>query len=74
MDYSTPDLSLAAFLVSSGHPLLRVEGTPGSRQKIFALPASAAEAALRSYQGAQVPAWAYWHAVKDLKVLIHQAA
>jgi hypothetical protein len=68
-DFETSDLSLAAFLVSRGHALLRVEG---QGRKTFSFPVEAREQAEKFYQGATVPARAFANALKDLKALIRE--
>ncbi len=70
-DYETTDLNQAAFLLTRGHALLAVRGSPGER-RTFVFPHESRVEALTFYQGATVPARAYTSALNDLKTLLRQ--
>jgi hypothetical protein len=68
--YRTHDLPLAAFLVTQGHVLLRLEG---EYRKSFVFSGDAAADADRFYDGATVCAMQYGHALRDLKGRLYSA-
>ena len=71
-EFTTSDLSLAAFLMTLDFPLLKTEGN--SRRVVFHFPSTAAEVAPGYLQGVKVSARAFSAAVRDLKSLIHGRA
>ena len=68
-EYETTDLSLAAFLIAKGHPLVRMEGPRGS-QRTFVFPATARDVA-GTFFTATVPARPYANALRDLKATLY---
>lgn len=68
-DYRTHDLGLAAFLVASGHPLLRVLGPRGG-QRHFVFDYAAIAIAPSYFRNAPVSARAMMNAIRDLKALV----
>ena len=70
-EHATTDLGCAAFLMTRGHPLLKVERGAGGRCT-FRFPAAAREIAQGFYAGAQVPARAFANSLRDLKTLIRE--
>ena len=66
--FKTHDLYLAAFLVTRGHALLRLEG---DHRRAFVFPSDASADADTFYRGESIPARDYVHAVKDLKTRLH---
>ena len=68
-NFTTSDLSLAAFLMTLDFPLLKTEGN--GRRVAFHFPSTAAEAAPGYLQGEKVSARAFSAALRDLKSLIH---
>ncbi len=69
--FGTTDLSVAAFLLSTGVPLQGIEPLNGQR-KVFLFPAEGRDAAEAYYQNATVPARAFASALRDLKALALQ--
>jgi hypothetical protein len=69
-EYETSDLTVAAFLLAHGRPLIRVGGDRGSR-RTFVFAASERDLAETFYIGASVPARAFSNATRDLKSLIY---
>jgi hypothetical protein len=70
-EHRTSDLSLAAYLLARGYPLL---GTGGdARRRVFAFPAGVEDDAKAYYAGASVGARAFANALRDLKTLIREA-
>jgi len=68
--YTTSDLNLSGFLLTTGQPLLGV--SRDGRRCVFAFPAQAQEVAPSYYAGAMVPARAFANALRDLKALISE--
>ena len=68
-NFTTSDLSLAAFLMTLDFPLLKTEGN--GRRVAFHFPSTAAEAAPGYLQGEKVSARTFSAAMRDLKSLIH---
>jgi hypothetical protein len=68
-DFQTTDLGLAAFLLSRGHALLRVD-TVGAGRRVFSFPAEVRNETQAFYQNAAVPARTFANALRDLKALI----
>jgi hypothetical protein len=68
--FKTHDLYLAAFLVTRGHVLRRLEG---EYRRAFVFPGDAGEDADLFYAGSAVPARDYAHALRDLKSRLHAA-
>ncbi len=68
-NFTTSDLSLAAFLMTLDFPLLKTEGN--GRRVAFHFPSTAVEAAPGYLQGEKVSARAFSAALRDLKSLIH---
>jgi len=68
-NFTTSDLSLAAFLMTLDFPLMKTEGN--GRRVAFHFPSTAAEAAPGYLQGEKVSARAFSAALRDLKSLIH---
>ncbi len=64
-EYVTTDLYIAAYLVTTGLPLLRIDGP--ERRKWFVFPSEAEEEARAYFNGVSVPARAFTSAVQDLK-------
>ena len=67
--YSTTDLALAAFLMSQGHGLLKVEGLG---KKTFHFPPEAGGDVQGYYMGEELPARDFAHAMRDLKAMCRQ--
>jgi hypothetical protein len=63
--FKTNDLYRAAFLVSRGHVITRLDG---SYRKVFVFPPDAAEDAEAYFRGATVEAVDFAHALKELKM------
>ena len=68
-NFTTSDLSLAAFLMTLDFPLLKTEGN--GKRIVFYFPSTAAEAAPGYLRGEKISARAFSAAVRDLKSLIH---
>jgi len=68
-NFTTSDLSLAAFLMTLDFPLLKTEGN--GRRVAFHFPSTAIEAAPGYLQGEKVSARTFSAALRDLKSLIH---
>jgi hypothetical protein len=67
--FHTTDLNLAAYLITLGHPLTRVDGLPGQR-RTFHFPPTAVPDTASFYQHGIVPARAFANALRDLKTRI----
>ncbi len=69
-EYSTRDLHIASYLLSTDHPLRRLNGPPGQRAFVFGNVTE--EVVAGFYSGAKVDARKLLNAVRDLKALLHQ--
>ncbi len=69
-DFETADLGVASFLVAQGVPLLKVKPGDG-RRRFFCFPPEAQAAASQYFQGALIPARAFFNAVRDLKAMLY---
>lgn len=69
-DYSTSDLHLAAYLLATDHPLLRINGQVGQRAFVFGNVTP--EAVQSFYSGAPSDARKVLGALRDLKGLLAQ--
>ena len=67
-EYVTHDLNLAAYLLATNHPLLRLDGPPGKSAFIFGNVAPQDVSAF--YAGAKVDARQLLGALRDLKGLL----
>jgi hypothetical protein len=64
--FQTTDLNLAAYLITLGYLLTRVDGMPGQR-RTFHFPQTAEPDTASFYQHGAVPARALANALRDLK-------
>ena len=72
METKTSDIQVAAYLLSQGYPLVRIEGD--SKRKIFAFGQCSQDVVLAYYQGEdQTSARQLFNAYRDLKSLIFRA-
>jgi hypothetical protein len=72
IETKTPDMQLAAYLLTSGYPLLRVEGD--TKRRVFVFDQCPEEVRLPYYQGRDtVSARKLFSAYRDLKSLVFQA-
>ena len=72
MEMKTPDMQFAAYLLTLGYPLSRLEGD--SRRRVFVFGQCPEDAALAYYQGRdQVSARRLFGAYRDLKSLVFRA-
>lgn len=69
-EFSTHDLSLAAYLLATNHPLRRLDGPPGKNSFVFANVSQ--EDVTSFYAGAKVDARQLLGAMRDLKGLLAQ--
>lgn len=69
-EFSTSDLNVAAYLVTIGRPLLRLEGRPGQRAFVFGDVIQ--EDVTRFYAGVAVDARKLLGSLRDLKGLLVQ--
>ena len=68
--FTASDLNLAAYLLATDHPLLRLEGAPGRRSFVF--DHVSPETITGFYSGAKVDARRLLGALRDLKGLVAQ--
>lgn len=68
--FTASDLHLAAYLLATDHPLLRLEGPPGRRSFVF--DRVSPEIVTDFYSGAKVDARRLLGALRDLKGLVAQ--
>jgi|GEM_PF-634540 len=69
-DFSTSDIHLAAYLLTTDHPLRRLDGPPGQRAFVFG--DVTPEDVSGFYAGAKVDARKVLGALRDLKGLLAQ--
>lgn len=67
-EYTTTDLGEAAYLLLTGHPLVRLDGRLGKRTFVFN--GTSREAGTEFFNGAKVEARSYAATIRDLKARI----
>jgi len=70
--FSTTDLGVSAFLMSRGYSMLSRSRENG--RLTFHFPEDANQVAEEYFKGASSPARSFYHALRDLRALIHSPA